>query len=640
MPWAPHSLFIELYVNGVYEGNYQLIEKVKLDSHRVNINELSESDTSPTQITGGYLLEIDDRQDEAYAFLTPQGLPIGLDDPDFTPNPEVPEQTAYINNYVNSAETALFSANFTDPLLGWRAYFDEASAINFYIVNDVMGNVDGGSFYSSDYLYKDQNNPFLYMGPVWDFDISSGNVNDARIVNPTVPWMQTAASWYAQWFKDPGFQADVVTQWNALKRNGVFDSWLASIQTQAGQLEQSQANNNGRWPMQGLEVWPNPEAAGSYDGEVSYYTNWLKLRIAYLDSIFNGKAATTTTLNVPSGALRSGVATTLSAQVVGGSSPTGNVSFLANGILLGTSPLSGNSASLSTSGLPAGADNLQAIYSGDDKNALSASDPQSTTVAGPLVASATSLAVTSSNVTSTSPASFSVSVLGDSTTLPTGSVTLMSGTVSLGSAMLATDGTASISALLPSGTDSVQAVYGGDSTYQGSTSNQVSIVVAPPPDFAFTGSPSSVPVSGAASGSVTLTVTPQNGFNQTVSFSCGSPPAGLSCGFSPQTVTPGGGTITTTLTLSLAAHRSRLTVPLWRELGGGMMVCLLLWPFRRRRFRLLLAVAAILTVGSGIIACGSSSSAETQHSTTYPLTVTASSGGITHSVSLNITVTQ
>ena len=74
--------------------------------------------------------------------LRPRGVTIGLIDPDFSPDPEVPEQTAYISSYVDAAENALFSSNFTDPAQGWRAWFDEASAINFYIVNDVMGNVD------------------------------------------------------------------------------------------------------------------------------------------------------------------------------------------------------------------------------------------------------------------------------------------------------------------------------------------------------------------------------------------------------------------------------------------------------------------------------------------------------------------
>jgi CotH kinase protein len=190
LPWAPHSVFVELFVNGEYEGNYQLIEEVKVDSHRVNITELSETDTAPADVTGGYLMEIDlAHHDEAYVFNTPHGVVIGLEDPDFTPDPEIPSQTAYISSYVTTAENALFGSNFTDPTLGWRAYFDEAAAVNFYIVNEVTGNVDGGDFASSDYLYKDANNPLIYMGPVWDFDVSSGNVNWAPISNPTIPWM-------------------------------------------------------------------------------------------------------------------------------------------------------------------------------------------------------------------------------------------------------------------------------------------------------------------------------------------------------------------------------------------------------------------------------------------------------------------
>ena len=381
MPWAPHSLFVELYLNGVYEGNYQLIEKVNVDSHRLNITELSETDTSANQVTGGYQMEIDQYQDEAYVFHTPSGIPIGLVDPDFSPDPEVPEQTAYISSYVDSAETALFSSNSTDPTLGWRAYFDEASAVNFYIVNEVMGNADGGAFYSSVYLYKERNNPFLYMGPIWDFDVSSGNVNYQSVVNPTVLWMRYEAPWYAQWFNDPGFKADVVKQWNALKKNGVFTSWLASIQSESGTLEQSQANNFARWPMLGLQVWPNPQAAGSYNGEVTYLLDWLNLRIAYMDSVFNYKAPTATTLNVQSGPLRASVPVTLSASVTGSQgSLTGTVSFLSNGVILGTTPLTGGGASLAVS-LPAGSNSLQAVYSGDQSNTLSENIPQTVTVA-------------------------------------------------------------------------------------------------------------------------------------------------------------------------------------------------------------------------------------------------------------------
>jgi hypothetical protein len=485
MPWVPHSLFVELFLNGVYEGSYQLIEEVKIDTHRVHLNKLSETDTAPTQVTGGYLLDIDQHEDAAYVFFTPQNLPIGLEDPDFSPDPEIPAQTSYISNYVDTAETALFSSNFTDPAQGWRAYFDEASAVNYYIVNEVMGNVDGGDFYNSVYLYKDENNPLIYMGPVWDFDISTGNVSYETIVNPTVSWVQNAAIWYQQWFKDPGFQADVVTQWNVLKKNGVFTAWLASIQQEAESLEQSQVNNFGRWPMLGIEVWPNTEVAGSYAGEIQYLINWLNLRIAYLDSLFNSKAQTSATLGVPAGPSYSGSPVTLTAQVTGGTAPTGAVSFLANGILLGTGSLNGDgAASVTVSNLPAGTDNLQAVYSGDNANALSSSASQTVTVAAPPAGTVTNLADPPPAGDQGSSAGFFTASVSDTsgTAIPTGTVTF-SMDLGPGTAMAldATGKARYYARPLTPGTHTIVASYSGDTNYSASSSAPIVFYTAQPP---------------------------------------------------------------------------------------------------------------------------------------------------------------
>ncbi len=477
MPWAPHSLFVELYLNGAYMGNYQLIEEVKVDSHRVNITELAETDTTD-DITGGYLMEIDHDEDEAFVWKTPQGIPIGLIDPDFTPDPEVPEQTSYIQNYVDQAETALYSSTFTDPTTGWRNYFDEATAVNFYIVNDVMGNVDGGDFESSDYLYKAIDNQYLYMGPIWDFDISSGNVNYERIYNPTVPWMQSSAPWYKQWFKDPGFKADVIKQWNQLKADGVFNSWLASINSQSTSLTQSQANNFARWPMLGERVWPNYEAAGTYNGEVNYLTNWLSLRIAYLDAQFNGKASTTTTLTAPTGTLRNGSPVSLSAKVTGSNSPSGTVSFLSGGVLLGDAPLSGSTATGSFN-LPTGSDALSAVYSGDGTHALSSSSSTTVTVLAPLVASMTSLSASATTANQGQSVSFPVSVVGTSgTSSPSGTVTLTANGNSLGIVNLASGAGTFTTTALPVGNDVIQATYGGDTNYSGSASPSINVSVS------------------------------------------------------------------------------------------------------------------------------------------------------------------
>lgn len=379
MSWAPHSLFVELFVNGAYQGNYQLIEQVKIDSHRVDITELSQADTSG-DLSGGYLLQIGDRSTDGGIFATPSGLRVGIVDPDFSPDPAVAAQKAWISGYVADAENALFGPDFADPALGWRAFIDETAAVNFYIVNDLLGNADGGVFSSSDYLYKPRGDPLLYLGPVWDFDVSSGNIDSLAIVDPSVPWAATAA-WYARLFQDAGFKADVARQWNALKSRGVLAAWVASIDAQAAALQRSQANNAGRWPMQGLKVWPNAQAAGSYAGEVAYLQDWIALRTGYLDSQFNTKAGSATVLAAPSAALRAGVAATLSAQVSGAGGPTGRVFFLADGVVLGSAPLAANGqAQLTTAALPAGALALRAVYAGDDANALSRSPAVAATV--------------------------------------------------------------------------------------------------------------------------------------------------------------------------------------------------------------------------------------------------------------------
>jgi len=630
MPWAPHSLFVELFINGVYEGNSQLIEKVKVDDNRVNITE--QTDMVTADVTGGYLLEIDTRQDEDYVFTTPQGVPVGLVDPDYLP--EVSQQTAYITSYVDDAETALFSPNFTDPATGWRAYFDEASAVNFYIVNDVMGNQDGGDFFSSVYLYKDLDNPLLYMGPIWDFDISSGNVDSDAITNPTVPWMQQEAIWYQQWFKDPDFKADVVTQWNLLKNNGVFSSWLASIPAEAATLEQSQANNFGRWPMQGHLVWPNPEAVGSYDGEVQYLTNWLQLRIDYLDSVFNNKAQTTTTLSVPSGTFRSGSPSTLSAQVSGGTSPGGTVSFLTNGVILGAAPLSGGSASLTTGNLPKGANKVEAVYGGDQNNALSVSSVQSLTASAPLAAAVVSLAGPSTAYVATSSAFTAAVIPNSSADTPTGTVTFSIDGSAGTAETISSSGMASFStSSLTSGQHTVTAAYSGDANFAAATSNALPTQTFAD-FFSISAIDSSATAQSGSSATYSFTVSPAGGVNtfpSSIVLSVSGLPSGATGSFSPTTVAAGSGSSPVTLTVQLSQTTASNRAPSGRALAS-LSLALLLLPFARRLRKVaqrihvitiaVITLAAVMAM-SGLAGCGSSS----QGPTTYPLTITATGTG-------------
>ena len=279
LPWAPRSVFVEMTLNGTYQGTYQLIENVDINGNRMNITDSDEDvvdDTTPDAY--GFRLEIDQREDNTYHWLTPHGIDISTDDPN-PPSDQISE--VYIHDRLNAAEASLYSSNFTDPTAGWRAYWDQDSVVDWFIVNELMGNQDADAF-SSDYLYKDAGDVPFVMGPIWDFDVSSGNVNYSPIQYPTVPWIRTQHPWYAQLFNDPTFVAAVKARWAAIRPQ--IDTLPAYINTNAATLQLAASNNYSRWPTLYQRVWPNPQAAGTYSGEITYLQTWLAARVAYMDS--------------------------------------------------------------------------------------------------------------------------------------------------------------------------------------------------------------------------------------------------------------------------------------------------------------------------------------------------------------------
>ncbi len=102
-------------------------------------------------------------------------------------------------------------------------------------------------------------------------------------------------------------------------------------------------------------------------------------------------------------------------------------------------------------------------------------------------------------------------------------------------------------------TGSVYAVYSGSSRFQASTTQaQVSSDATADasgtlPDFSITASPTSLSLNPGQYGTISLTITPLNGFNDMVTLSCSGNPAGSSCAFSPTTLTPLNGQPVTSL---------------------------------------------------------------------------------------------
>lgn len=307
--YAPRVRFCELVINGDYKGVYVLTEKIKRDDNRVNISNLTPSDTAGKALTGGYIFKID-----KYTGNSSPGWQSPYSPPNASSNQKInfqfhdPKeiellnvQKKYIKNYVDSFETALNSINFDNPTTGWKKYAEWGSFINYFLLNEITKNVDG--YRLSTFLHKNKINKYgngrIFIGPVWDFNIALGNANYCA-GGTTTGWAYNFNNvcngdsylipfWWNKLATDTAFVNETRCHWN-YRRQGIWhnDSINAFIDSLSSYLDQAQIRNYQRWPTLGTWVWPNNYIGNTYAAEVTYLKNWLINRANWLDANLPG----------------------------------------------------------------------------------------------------------------------------------------------------------------------------------------------------------------------------------------------------------------------------------------------------------------------------------------------------------------
>jgi hypothetical protein len=193
-------------------------------------------------------------------------------------------------------------------------------------------------------------------------------------------------------------------------------------------------------------------------------------------------------------------------------------------------------------------------------------------------------------------------------------------------------------AIMVSASETVQAIAVA-SGFVNSSLGTATYTINLPPSFTIASSLPSLTVAAGQTGTTTISVTPSNGFNSTVSFACSGLPSGATCSFSPATITPSGSAASTMLTVATSATAAAL------DPGRSALLPLTLgffaWKTRRRWQMLFLLV--LVTVGLGMLSgCGggsmSSGSSSAPQSSTSTITVTATAGALQQTTSFSLTV--
>ncbi len=237
--YASRTEFYELFINNEPKGLYVLMEKMKRDKNRINV-----SKNNDTDISGGYILQIDrptttDAESETSEFFNSLS---SLSDErpiaflyEYPKSNEITEQQkSYIQDYIDRFEQALLSETFEDVNIGYQSWIDIDSFVDFFIMTEFSKNVDG--YRLSTFIHKEKGEK-LKMGPIWDFNIAFGQVSYCGAsdisgwqyhFNTLCPEDNQVPFWISRLLESSEFKQRAKNKWLALRSNELSDLTIIS----------------------------------------------------------------------------------------------------------------------------------------------------------------------------------------------------------------------------------------------------------------------------------------------------------------------------------------------------------------------------------------------------------------------------
>ena len=268
LDWTPQSKFAEVYINDKYNGTYHITQKVEESDNRVPLGDT------------GYLLELDqldslDPDDVYFTSAVTSEFIINVKEPSLDSDSA---EHLYIKELINEFENTMFGSSFLSATEGYAKYIDVDSFVDWFLISEITKNADSRNF-SSIFLNVMPGGK-IKMGPLWDFDVSFGNM-DLGNLSHAEGWWVKYHPWYDRLFQDPAFVEKVKTRFAYFKSNQDFI--LSKIDIYAEQLQWAQQENDSKWQTIGQYVWLNPIVFDTYQEEVDHMKAWYIGRMVWLD---------------------------------------------------------------------------------------------------------------------------------------------------------------------------------------------------------------------------------------------------------------------------------------------------------------------------------------------------------------------
>lgn len=236
--WTPHMIPVELVLNGSYEGLYFLVESVKIDKNRLNIYEQEDLCEDPELIPYGWLVEIDNYDDDAQITIQEtetQKMRITYK----TPEELSDAQKEWLTNEFTHINDLIYQSDKTNT--EWCDYLDMESFVKYFIVSEIINNTD--AYNGSFYIHKDKGEQAKWTaGPLWDLLVESKS--------NYVLWEHHSyqqVHWMAELVKYKAFTDEFKSQWSKFYPDGL-EPIYDYIDEISNTCAEANTVNYNRWP--------------------------------------------------------------------------------------------------------------------------------------------------------------------------------------------------------------------------------------------------------------------------------------------------------------------------------------------------------------------------------------------------------
>ncbi len=307
MEYTPQGRYCELIYNGTYYGVFILSEVVSKGRYRLHLDDPGEEGD---EITGGYMMEVE-RNDDVEEVYRSRRHPVLSDGTPITTSYiyfqyKIPDyedltiaQRFYIQQSINSMETALAFDRYRDQETGECTLIDEMSFIDYQLAMEIGHNVDGYRLSGKFFKRRDSQDPRFKM-VVWDMNLAYGNanyhdgwrtdtwiyqMNDLLHANASASTNMVPFWWYTL-NNDDTYVARLKQRWAQYRTSNLtIDSLYHTIDslTSVITIGGAEQRNYMAYPIWGKYVWPNYYIARNYNDEIAYLKRWLRHRIKWMD---------------------------------------------------------------------------------------------------------------------------------------------------------------------------------------------------------------------------------------------------------------------------------------------------------------------------------------------------------------------